>query len=101
MVIIWCDTWLWQAGGRCRPRRAGWNGRQEPHVRDNARLRRRPRQAAGAQTLQEGSGRQPARTAPEKPPALLVHALDEKVVATIDGENREITKREAVVTQLD
>jgi Family of unknown function (DUF5681) len=33
-------------------------------------------------------------------PALLVDALNEKVAATIDGERREITKREAVVTQL-
>jgi len=33
-------------------------------------------------------------------PALLVGALNEKVVATIDGERPEITKREAVVTQL-
>src|SRR3974377_871978 len=33
-------------------------------------------------------------------PALLVEALNEKVVATIDGERREITKREAVATQL-
>jgi hypothetical protein len=31
-------------------------------------------------------------------PALLVDALNEKVVVTIDGERREITKREAVVT---
>jgi hypothetical protein len=29
-----------------------------------------------------------------------VDALDEELVATIDGERREITKREAVVTQL-
>jgi hypothetical protein len=33
-------------------------------------------------------------------PALLVDALNEKVVVTIDGERREITKREAVATQL-
>jgi Family of unknown function (DUF5681) len=31
---------------------------------------------------------------------LLIEALDEPVTATIDGERREITKREAVVTQL-
>ena len=37
---------------------------------------------------------------PKSLPALLVDALNEKVVATIDGERREITKREAVVTQL-
>ena len=34
-------------------------------------------------------------------PTLLVDALNEKVVATIDGERREITKRKAVGTQLD
>jgi hypothetical protein len=33
-------------------------------------------------------------------PALLIEALNEKVVVTIDGERREITKREAVVTQM-
>jgi Family of unknown function (DUF5681) len=33
-------------------------------------------------------------------PALLIEALDEPVTATIHGERREITKREAVVTQL-
>jgi Family of unknown function (DUF5681) len=33
-------------------------------------------------------------------PALLVDALNEKVTVTIDGERREITKREAVATQL-
>ena len=33
-------------------------------------------------------------------PARLVDALNEKVVVTIDGERREITKREAVVTQM-
>jgi len=31
---------------------------------------------------------------------LLIEALNEKVVVTIDGERREITKREAVATQL-
>ena len=33
-------------------------------------------------------------------PAPLVDPLDDEVVATIDGERREITKREVVVTQL-
>ena len=33
-------------------------------------------------------------------PALLVQALNEKVTVTIDGERREITKREAVAKQL-
>jgi len=31
----------------CRPRRAGWKGREEPRVRDKARLPSQPRQAAG------------------------------------------------------
>ena len=48
MVAIWCGTSFWQAGGRCRPRCAGWKGWHEPHVRDKARLRGRPRQAAAA-----------------------------------------------------
>src|SRR6516164_9548130 len=48
MVAIWCGTLFWQAGGRCRPRCAGWKGWHEPHVRDKARLRGRPRQAAAA-----------------------------------------------------
>jgi hypothetical protein len=33
-------------------------------------------------------------------PALLAEALDEKVVITIDGRRRRITKREAMVAQL-
>jgi hypothetical protein len=59
-----------------------------------------PRQAAGAHPLQERRVRQPARAAPEKPAGLLIEALDEPVTATIDGGRREITKPEAVVTQL-
>jgi len=73
----------------------GVEGAAGAPIRDKARLRGRPPQAAGAQPFQEGSVRQPARTAPENLPALLVDALNEKVVATIDGERREITKREA------
>ena len=33
-------------------------------------------------------------------PALLVAALNEPVFVTIDGERRQITKREAIITQL-
>ena len=33
-------------------------------------------------------------------PALLVSALNEPVFVTIDGERRQITKREAIITQL-
>jgi Family of unknown function (DUF5681) len=35
-----------------------------------------------------------------RPPALLADALNETVSITIDGERRQITKREAVVHQL-
>jgi hypothetical protein len=37
---------------------------------------------------------------PKNLPARLIEALEEPVTATIDGERREITKREAVMTQL-
>ena len=47
---------------------------------------------------QSGNRRGPR---PKSRPALLVDALNKKVVATIDGERREITKRKAVGTQLD
>jgi hypothetical protein len=40
------------------------------------------------------------RGRPKNLPALLVDALNEKLVMTIDGERREISKREAVATQL-
>jgi hypothetical protein len=63
------------------------------------RSRGGPRQAAGAQPIQEAPKRRPAWAAPEKPPALLIEALNNPVVITIDGVRREITKREAV-TQL-
>jgi hypothetical protein len=37
----------------------------------------------------------------EKPPALLIEALSKPVVISIDGEGREITKREAVTRLVD
>src|SRR6516162_7871303 len=46
-----------------------------------------------------GRGKPPGPR-PKSLPALLVDALDEEVVATIDGARREITKREAGVIQL-
>ena len=49
------------------------------------------------QKSQSGNPRGPR---PKSLPALLVGAPKEKVVATIDGERPEITKRQAVVTQL-
>jgi hypothetical protein len=50
--------------------------------------------------LQEGQSCKPRGPCPKSLPALLVDALDEEVVATSDRKRREITKREAVVTQL-
>ena len=50
--------------------------------------------------FKKGQSGNPRGPRPKNLPALLVDALNEKVVVTIDGERREITKREAVVTQL-
>jgi hypothetical protein len=47
-----------------------------------------------------GQSGNPRGPRPKNLPALLVDALNEPVTVTIDGERREITKREAVVTQL-
>jgi hypothetical protein len=46
---------------------------------------------------QSGNPRGPR---PKNLPALLVEALNNTVVVTIDGKRRQITKREAVATQL-
>ena len=50
--------------------------------------------------FKKGPSGNPRGPRPKNLPALLVEALNEKVVVTIDGERREITKREAVATQL-
>jgi hypothetical protein len=50
--------------------------------------------------FQKGQSGNPRGPRPKSLPALPVDALDEKVVATIDGEHREIINREAIVTQL-
>jgi hypothetical protein len=50
--------------------------------------------------FKKGQSGNPHGPRPKSLPALLVEALNEKVVATIDGARREITKREAIVTQL-
>ena len=50
--------------------------------------------------FKKGQSGNPRGPRPKNLPALLVEALNEKVVVTIDGERREITKREAVATQL-
>ena len=48
---------------------------------------------------QSGNPRGP-RPRPKNLPALLVAALNEPVVASADGDSRQITKREAVIAQL-
>jgi hypothetical protein len=50
--------------------------------------------------FRKGQSGNPRGPRPKNLPALLVDALNEKVVVTIDGERQEITKREAIVTQL-
>ena len=59
---------------------------REEDVQEQARSRGRPRQAAGAQAIQQRPIGKPAWTAPENPPPLLVEVLNEKVVVTIDGK---------------
>ena len=50
--------------------------------------------------FKKGQSGNPRGPRPKNLPALLVEALNEKVVVTIDGERCEITKREAVAKQL-
>jgi hypothetical protein len=50
--------------------------------------------------FQTGQSGNPGGRSKKKLSALLVDALNETVVVTIDGERRKITKREAVVHQL-
>ena len=50
--------------------------------------------------FKKGQSGNPRGPRPKNLPALLIEALNEPVTATIDGERREITKREAIVTQL-
>jgi hypothetical protein len=50
--------------------------------------------------FKKGQSGNPRGPCPKNLPALLVEALNEKVTVTIDGERREITKREAVAKQL-
>src|SRR6516165_9045522 len=49
--------------------------------------------------FKKGQSGNPRGPRPKNLPALLVDVLNEKVVVTIDGERREITKREAVAAQ--
>jgi Family of unknown function (DUF5681) len=50
--------------------------------------------------FKKGQSGNPRGPRPKNLPALPVEALNDKVVVTIDGERREISKREAVATQL-
>ena len=50
--------------------------------------------------FKKGRSGNPRGPRPKNLPALLVRALDEPVVVTTDGHNRQITKREAVIAQL-
>src|SRR5208282_3249376 len=65
--------------------------------RDYVIVHGQPPRGRPFQKSQSGNPRGPR---PKSLPALLVGAPKEKVVATIDGERPEITKRQAVVTQL-
>jgi hypothetical protein len=50
--------------------------------------------------FKKGQSGNPRGPRPKNLPALLVEALNERVVVTTDGERREVTKREVIVTQL-
>src|SRR6266436_8725911 len=50
--------------------------------------------------FQKGQSGNPGGRSTKSLPALLVDALNETVVMTIDGRRRTITKREAIVTQM-
>jgi len=49
--------------------------------------------------FKQGQSGNPRGPRPKNLPALLAEALNEPMVVTIDGERREITKREAVATR--
>ena len=50
--------------------------------------------------FKKGQSGNPGGRSTKSLPALLVAALNETVVVTIDGRRRAITKREAIVTQM-
>ena len=50
--------------------------------------------------FKKGQSGNPGGRRKKQLPALLADALDEPVFVTIDGERRQITKREAIVHQL-
>ena len=88
-----------RAAGVARAARGGTDGgsRMSETKRDYDVVRGKPPVRS---RFKKGQSCNPRGPRPKSLPALLVDALDEEVVATIDGERREITKREAVVTQL-
>ena len=88
-----------RAAGVARAARGGTDGgrRISETKRDYDVGRGKPPVRSRFKKGQSGNPRGPR---PKSLPALLVDALDEEVVATIDGARREITKREAGVIQL-
>jgi hypothetical protein len=50
--------------------------------------------------FKKGHSGNPRGRRPKTLPALLVRALNEPVMVTVNGESRKITKREAVIAQL-
>ena len=87
-----------RAAGVARAARGGTDGgrRISETKRDYDVGRGKPPVRSRFKKGQSGNPRGPR---PKSLPALLVDALDEEVVATIDGARREITKREAGVIQ--
>ena len=51
--------------------------------------------------FKKGQSGNPRGRTPKNLPALLAAALNEKVIVTENGKRRQITKREAVIAQLD
>ena len=50
--------------------------------------------------FKKGQSRNPSGRSAKNLPALLADALNERVFVTIDGRHRQMTKREAIVTQM-
>src|SRR5271165_2167020 len=92
--VVWSD--IRTKRGRGVVRAAWWKRWREPHLRDQARLPSRPRQAAGAQPFQEGSVRRPARTAPEELAGVVGRRAQREGGRDHLRTACEITKREAV-----
>jgi hypothetical protein len=76
------------------------NGEEVPYGGQRERLQGGPGPAAAAHPLQEGQSGNPGGRSTRSLPALLADAINETVVATIDGRRRKLTKRAAIVTQM-